>query len=79
MHDAPAVPVPCKPTCVVCPSWSDHFDVTVARAAAPEVDGRAVGPFNVTDSELLVGAGECSKLPQPLLCPSPLSLMRYVT
>lgn len=33
--------------------WSDHFDVTVARAAAPEVDGRAVGPFNVTDSELL--------------------------
>ena len=32
--------------------WSDHFDVIVSRAAAPEVDGRPVGPFNVTDSEL---------------------------
>ena len=32
--------------------WSDHFDVTVARAAAPEVDGRPVGPFNVTSVEM---------------------------
>ncbi len=33
-------------------SWSDHFDVIVARAAAPEVDGRKVGPFNVTEADM---------------------------
>ncbi len=32
--------------------WSDHFVVTVARAAAPEVDGRPVGPFNVTEADM---------------------------
>ncbi len=35
--------------------WSDHISVTVARAAAPEEDGRPVGPFDVTPEEMQVG------------------------
>ncbi len=31
--------------------------MTVARAAAPEEDGRPVGPFDVTAEEMQVGCG----------------------
>ena len=31
--------------------WSDHFGVHVSTALAPEVDGRPVGPFTVTEDE----------------------------
>lgn len=28
--------------------WSDHFKIQVTRAAAPEIDGIPLGPFNMT-------------------------------
>ena len=32
--------------------WSDRIVVTVIKAAAPEVDGVPLGPFNVTDAQM---------------------------
>ena len=42
--------------------WSDHFSITVHKTSAPEVDGRPLGPFNVTDDELLAIQEEGERL-----------------